>query len=151
LAHNPVLDRTGADCAVDQSGPVWFLPRIAGPRVFSGTRSGAIPADKAILLEIGAYVDPYPSPDPAFHPAPGQSLYDFLIADAGAFMDRVNWLEVSLDVQAFGDVLSSGDLSLQPTFATADRVEPGEPTSIGQPEVRGRQRSPRPPTLRQLT
>jgi len=127
FAHNPVLDQTGADCAVGQSGPVWFLPRIAGPRVFSGTRSCVIPADKAILLEIGAYVDPYPCPDPAFHPAPGQSLYDFLIADAGAFMDGVNRLEVSLDGQAFGDVLSyrfhsaalfslTGDLSLRPTF-----------------------------------
>jgi hypothetical protein len=127
LAHNPVLDQTGADCAVDQSGPVWYLPRIAGPRVFSGTRACTIPAHTAVFLEIGAYVDPYPCPDPNFHPAPGQSLYDFLIADAGAFMDGVNRLEVSLDGQPFGDVLSyrfhsealfslTGDLSLQATF-----------------------------------
>jgi hypothetical protein len=127
LADNPVLDQTGADCAVDQAGPVWFLPRIAGPRVFSGTRSCTIPAHKAVLLEIGAYVDPYPCPDPNFHPAPGQSLYDFLIADAGAFMDGVNRLEVSLDGQAFSDVLGyrfhsaalfslTGDPSLQATF-----------------------------------
>jgi hypothetical protein len=127
LAHNPVLDQTGADCAVDQHGPVWFLPRIAGPRVFSGTRSCTIPADTAILLEIGAYVDPWPCPDPSFRPAPGQSLYDFLIADAKAFMDGVNRLEVSLDGQAFSDVLSyrfysqdlfelTGDLSLQARF-----------------------------------
>ena len=127
LDHNPVLDKTGADCAVDQHGPVWFLPRIAGPRVFSGRRTCTIPAHKAVLLEIGAYVDPYPCPDPSFHPAPGQSLYDFLIADAGAFMDGVNRLEVSLDGQAFSDVLSyrfhsehlfslTGDPSLQPTF-----------------------------------
>jgi hypothetical protein len=127
LAHNPVLDQTGADCAIDQEGPVWFLPRIAGPRVFSGTRSCTIPAHKAIFLEIGAYVDPYPCPDPNFHPAPGQSLYDFLIADAGAFMDGVNRLEASLDGQAFGDVLGyrfhsedlftlTGDPSLYPTY-----------------------------------
>lgn len=127
FAHNPVLDQTGADCAVDQEGPVWFLPRIAGPRVFSGTRTCTIPAHKAVLLEIGAYVDPYPCPDPSFHPAPGQSLYDFLIADAGAFMDGVNRLEVSLDGDAFSDVLGyrfhssdlfslTGDPSLQATF-----------------------------------
>lgn len=127
LAHNPVLDQTGADCGVAQEGPVWFLPRIAGPRVFSGTRTCTIPAHKAVLLEIGAYVDPYPCPDPNFQPAPGQSLYDFLIADAKAFMDGVNLLEVSLDGQPFSDVLSyrfhsedlfslTGDLSLQPTF-----------------------------------
>jgi len=127
LAHNPVLDQTGADCAIDQSGPVWFVPRIAGPRVFSGSRTCTIPAHRALLLEIGAYVDPYPCPDPSFHPAPGQSLYDFLIADAGAFMDGVDHLEVSLDGQPFGDALGyrvhsadlftlTGDPSLQPRF-----------------------------------
>ncbi len=127
FAHNPVLDQTGADCAVGQQGPVWFVPRIAGPRVFSGTRTCTIPAHKALLLEIGAYVDPYPCPDPSFQPAPGQSLYDFLIADAKAFMDGVNSLDVSLDGQAFSEVLSyrfhsedlfslTGDLSLQPSF-----------------------------------
>jgi len=127
LAHNPVLDHTGADCAVDQQGPVWFIPRIAGPRVFSGSRTCAIPPHKALFLEIGAYVDPYPCPDPSFHPAPGQSLYDFLIADAGAFMNGVNLLQVSLDGRPFSDVLSyrfhsadlfwlTGDLSLQATF-----------------------------------
>jgi hypothetical protein len=80
-----------------------------------------------VLLEIGAYVDPYPCPDPSFQPAPGQSLYDFLIADAKAFMDGVNLLEVSLDGQAFSDVLGyrfhsealfslTGDPSLQATY-----------------------------------
>jgi hypothetical protein len=127
LAHNPVFDQTGADCAVGQSGRVWFLPRIAGPRVFSGTRTCTIPAHTAVLLEIGAYVDPYPCPDPNFRPAPGQSLYDFLASDAKAFMDGVNQLEVSLDGRPFSDVLDyrfasddlfylTGDLSLQATF-----------------------------------
>jgi hypothetical protein len=127
LAHNPVLDQTGADCAVDQAGPVWFLPRIAGPRVFSGTRSCTIPAHTAVLLEIGAYVNEYPCPDPNFQPGPGQSLYDFLLVDAKAFMDGVNRLEVSLDGQPFSNVLGyrfhsedlfmlTGDPSLQATF-----------------------------------
>jgi hypothetical protein len=127
LEQNPLLDQTGADCAVGQEGPVWFLPRIAGPRVFSGTRTCTIPAHTAVLLEIGAYVNPWPCPDPNFRPAPGQSLYDFLIADAKAFMDGVDQLEVSLDGQAFTDVLSyrfhshdlftlTGDPSLQATF-----------------------------------
>jgi hypothetical protein len=80
-----------------------------------------------VLLEIGAYVNPWPCPDPNFRPAPGQSLYDFLIADAKAFMDGVNSLDVSLDGQVFSDVLSyrfhsndlftlTGDPSLQATF-----------------------------------
>jgi hypothetical protein len=71
FADNPLLDQTGADCAADQQGPVWFIPRIAGPRVFSGTRTCTVPAHTALLLEIGAYVNPYPCPDPAFQPAPG--------------------------------------------------------------------------------
>jgi hypothetical protein len=127
LAQNPVLDQSGEDCAVGQEGHVWFIPRIAGPRVFSGSRTCTIPAHKALFLEIGAYVNPYPCPDPNFHPAPGQSLYDFLVVDAKAFMDGVNRLEVSLDGRAFSDVLSyrfrsddlfslTGDPSLQATF-----------------------------------
>ncbi len=43
LDHNPLIDQTGADCAVAQQGAVWFIPRIAGPRVFSGSRSCTIP------------------------------------------------------------------------------------------------------------
>jgi len=140
LAHNALLDQTGADCAVDQEGPVWFIPRIAGPRVFSGTRTCAIPAHKALFLEIGAYVNPYPCPDPNFHPAPGQSLYDFLIADAAAFMNGVNQLEVSLDGESFSDVLSyrfhsaalfslTGDPSLQATFDSCVMGSP-QPTIV---------------------
>jgi len=127
LAHNPLLDQTGADCAENQDGPVWFVPRIAGPRVFSGSRTCTIPFDKAIFLEIGAYVNPYPCPDPNFHPAPGQSLYEFLTADAKAFMDGVNHLEVSLDGQPIDDVLSYRfasnalfTLTGDPTFAALD-------------------------------
>jgi len=75
-------------------------------------------------LEIGAYINPYPCPDPNFRPAPGQSLYDFLIADAGAFLDGVNHLDVSLDGVPLDDVLAyrahsealftlTGDASMQ--------------------------------------
>jgi hypothetical protein len=97
LAVNPLLDQTGEHCAEGQEGPVWFLPRIAGPRVHSATRTCTIPAGRAILLEIGAYVNPFPCPDPNFRPAPGQSLYDFLRVDPKNFMDGVTLLEVSLD------------------------------------------------------
>jgi len=132
--HNPLIDQTGADCGRQQDGPVWYLPRIAGPRVFSGSRTCTIPHGKAIFLEIGAYVDPYPCPDPTFHPAPGQSLYDFLIADAKAFMDGVNHLDVSLDGQTIGDVLGYRFHSEQlftltgdPTFAVFDPCVTGSP------------------------
>src|SRR5229473_1728255 len=51
--HNPLLDQTGADCGVGQQGPVWFIAPIAGPRVFTGTRTCTIPPQRALLLDIG--------------------------------------------------------------------------------------------------
>ena len=133
-AGNPLTDQTGARCGVAQEGPVWFLPRIAGPRVFSGSRQCTIPFGKAIFLEIGAYVNPWPCPDPNFRPAPGQSLFDFLIGDAKAFMNGVNRLEVSLDGRPLDDVLGyrfSSEriftLTGDPTFASLDPCVTGTP------------------------
>ncbi len=128
LETSPLFDTTGANCAVDQQGPVWYVARIAGPPVFSGTRTCTIPHQKSIFLYIGAVVDEYPCPAfPDFQPAPGQSLYDFLTADAKFFMDTVDSLSVSLDGQAMNDVFDYryvsddlftliGDLSLQPVL-----------------------------------
>jgi hypothetical protein len=44
---NPAVDSTGKNCALKQSGPVWFLPGT-----FGGTnqRTCTVPKDKAILL-----------------------------------------------------------------------------------------------------
>jgi hypothetical protein len=127
LERSPLFDPTGANCGVDQQGPVWYIARIAGPPVFSGTRTCTIPHQKSLFLYIGAVVNDYPCPDPTFRPAPGQSLYDFLTADAKAIMDTVDHLEVSLDGEALNDVFSyryvsddlfyiTGDLSLQPVL-----------------------------------
>src|SRR5262249_17581225 len=97
-ATNPLLDRTGADCGVDQSGPVWFLPSIIpGGPVFRGERTCTIPRNRALLAQTAAFPNDYPCPGPAFQPAPGQSLYDFLRAGAVAFIDTVNLLEVTID------------------------------------------------------
>jgi hypothetical protein len=126
--HNPLFDQTGADCGVDQQGPVWYVPPIAGPPVFSGTRSCTIPHGRAILLDIGHDTEDYPCPAfPGFEPAPGQSLYDFLSSIARAVMDGVNELDVSFDGWPVEGVLGyrfasddlfsiTGDPSLQPTL-----------------------------------
>ena len=102
--RSPLFDPTGANCAVGQEGPVWYVARIAGPPVFSGERSCTIPHGKPLLIYIGAVVDTYPCPFD-WHPAPGQSLYDFLIADAKFWMDTVDFLEVSLDGRQVNDVM----------------------------------------------
>jgi hypothetical protein len=106
LDRSPLFDPTGANCAVNQEGPVWYIARIAGPPVFSGTRTCTIPRHKAVFLYIGAVVDSYPCPDPNWHPAPGQSLYEFMLADAKAGMNLVDHLEVSLDGRQLSNVFS---------------------------------------------
>lgn len=127
--QSPYFDDTGAHCGVNQQGPVWYVARIFGPPVFSGERDCTIPHQKSVLLYIGAVVDTYPcEADPTFQPGPGQSLYDFLAADAKFYMDTVDLLEVSLDGDALNRVLDdyrfvsddlftiTGDLSLQEKF-----------------------------------
>lgn len=130
---NPAYDQTGAHCAIDQRGPAWFIPPVFAPPgtprpiIQNATRTCTVPAHHSLLLDIGSLVDDYPCPDPAFRPPPGESLYDFLIADAKPVMDTVNALHVSIDGIGVPDVLSyryhsaqlfniKGDLSLQPVL-----------------------------------
>lgn len=84
LEHNPLIDQTGMDCGVGQEGPVWFIPPIASAAPGDFSRTCNVPRGKAIFLMAGYFSDPWPCPDPNFKPAPGQSLYDFLTADAAA-------------------------------------------------------------------
>ena len=127
-ATNPLLDPTGADCAVGQDGPVWFLPSVipGGPQ-FAGERSCTIPHNRALLVQTSSFLNDFPCPDPTFKPAPGQSLYDFLIGPAEAFIDTVYFLEVTIDGVTQPDMLRyrftskdvfqiKGDLSLQTTL-----------------------------------
>ncbi len=50
---NPLLDHSGAHCALGQSGPVWYV----GPDMMSGTykRACTVPAGKALV--IGGFVE----------------------------------------------------------------------------------------------
>jgi hypothetical protein len=125
LDQSPLFDPTGANCAVGQQGPVWYIARIAGPPVFTGERWCTIPHSKSLLLYIGAIVNDYPCPPEfGFEPAPGQSLYDFLSTGAREGMDLVDFLEISLDGRLLNDVMTyrfasddlfsiTGDPSLQ--------------------------------------
>jgi hypothetical protein len=104
-ATNPLLDPTGANCGVDQDGPVWFLPSLPGGVMVVAERSCTIPRHKALLVQTGTYLNDFPCPDPAFHPAPGQSMFDFLLADAAAFIDTVTVLDVTIDGVSQPDML----------------------------------------------
>jgi hypothetical protein len=126
--HNPFLDTTGADCAIGQEGPVWFLPAVPGSTLGTVvTRSCTIPPHRALILQLASTMNDYPCPDPAFKPAPGQSLYDFLISAITPLIDQVTGFAVTLDGVEIKSVLSyrftsddlflfTGDLSLQQPF-----------------------------------
>ena len=116
---NPILDKTGgADCGVDQSGPVWYLAGTAG---FNAERDCTVPAGKMIFFPIINLGNDYPClnlnvtppgqqrKNPTFQPGPGQSLEQFLtigygplpdgtqIGGARQAIDHVTALSASLD------------------------------------------------------
>ena len=126
--HNPFLDTTGADCAIGQEGPVWFLPAVPGSSLGTDVmRSCTIPRHRAIMLQLASALNDYPCPDPSFQPAPGQSLYDFLIEPISPLFDGETGFEITLDGVAIVDPLSYrftsddvftfvGNISLQASF-----------------------------------
>jgi hypothetical protein len=123
--ENPILDPTGADCAVGQQGPVWFLAAVPGSMLGTTVdRTCAIPRHKAILVQLASLLNDFPCPDPAFHPAPGQSLFDFLIEPVTPIFDNETGFVITFDGVELVDPLSyrftsddlfffKGDLSMQ--------------------------------------
>jgi hypothetical protein len=105
--QNPFFDTSGEFCAVDQDGPVWFLPAVPGSSLGNDvSRSCTIPQGKAIMLQMSSALNDYPCPDPTFHPAPGQTLYDFLISAISPLFDNVTGFTVTLDGVNINDPLS---------------------------------------------
>ncbi|MEP6574508.1 MAG: hypothetical protein ABJD11_17535 [Gemmatimonadota bacterium] len=119
-AVNPILDLTGADCGVGQQGPVWYLASII---TGSGTRTCTIPHGKALGINLSGILNDYPCPDPNFHPAPGESLQEFLTAGAKGVVDLVDGLTLTVDGQSVEGLFArrntsrlihfTGDSSLQ--------------------------------------
>ncbi len=107
LDRNPFFDTTGENCGVDQDGPVWFLPAVPGSSLGTNiSRSCTIPRERAIMLQMSSALNDYPCPDPNFHPAPGQSLYDFLIGAISPLFDGETGFVVTLDGVNIQDPLS---------------------------------------------
>ncbi len=76
-----------------QDGPVHFLSGSIG----EGTYEATIRDDQYLLVPVINYINDYPCPDTAFHPAPGQSLEDFLKEGAAGVIDGVSNPSLSLD------------------------------------------------------
>jgi hypothetical protein len=122
FAVNPNIDPT-ADCRVNQRGPMYFLAHpLVGPSTTG--RTCIVPPGKPIAISVATALNDFPCPDPTFVPAPGQSLFDFLIAGAKEVQDHVAAIEATLDGQPLVDVLSyrvasddvfqfTGDISMQ--------------------------------------
>jgi len=86
---------------------VWFLPAVPGSSLGNNvTRACTIPRGRAIMLQMSSAINDYPCPDPSFHPAPGQSLYDFLYDVISPLFDNVTGFTVTLDGVNIQDPLS---------------------------------------------
>jgi hypothetical protein len=86
VRNNPVTDKTGENCAINQKGPVWFLAGTLGGEV---VRTCTIPADKAILMPILNHGELADSP-------PSKSEEELLYYTTRE-MDIVSDLEVMID------------------------------------------------------
>ena len=123
-AQNPILSVT-SDCSAGQGGPVFYIPPFpVGSKNL--TRSCVVEQGKAVAITLSSVLNDYPCPDPTFQPAPGQSLFDFLLAGAVAGNGDIAQIDVTLDGEPLNDILTyhfashdlmffKGDLSLQST------------------------------------
>ncbi|HTS87764.1 MAG TPA: hypothetical protein VMG41_04665 [Gemmatimonadales bacterium] len=93
-SHNPMLDPTGADCGAGQRGEVWYIADLS---TGSGTRSCRAPEGHSFLINLSGVLNDFPCPDTTFHPAPGQSLSDFLTEGARQIVDGVDSLSLTVD------------------------------------------------------
>jgi hypothetical protein len=92
---------------------VWFL---AGNLGGESTRTCTVPSGKAIFFPLVNYLNDYPCPDPSFHPAPGQSLQDFLAQGAAGLIDAVDILEAQVDGAPLQDLFGYRGISSLLTF-----------------------------------
>ena len=86
---------TGANCGLNQEGPVWNLLGPGGLPTFSVNCT--VPAGKAIFMPAIGYFYEYPcTPD---YPAlpPGQNLEAFLRALTAEFIDGISLAQVTVD------------------------------------------------------
>jgi hypothetical protein len=93
--QNPEFDLTA--CDVNQPDDVFFIPPFQGDTY---TRSCTIPFGRPVLVEAQAVVNDFPCPDPNFHPAPGQSLEEFLREGAIGFNDAFPLISLEVDGRA---------------------------------------------------
>jgi len=115
LATNPAVV-AGADYDQHQGGPVFFVPD--GP---NHNDAFSVPRQKALGVMLSQINNDFPCPDPSFHPAPGQSLFDFLSAGLTQINDGITVLDVRLDGQPIHDALRYRFTATKVFFFVGDR------------------------------
>jgi hypothetical protein len=109
LAQNastsPVTSNTSGavDIAPGQSGKVWF---VASPLGGTYTHDVKVPAGKAVMVSPVSYLNDFPCPDPAFVPAPGETLEHFLAVGAQDAISSAANITVDVDGVALRNVTS---------------------------------------------
>ena len=114
-ATNPMIV-AGVDYDQNQFGPVWFVP--LGP---NHNDAFSVPHHKALGLMLSQVNVTYPCPDPSFHPAPGQSLFDFLSTGLTQVNDGITVLDVRLDGVPIQDALRYRFTSTKVFFFEGDK------------------------------
>jgi hypothetical protein len=111
-------------CGVGQDDPIFYVPGFSGQTPDS-VRTCNVPFGQLVLFPARVVVNDYPCPDPAFQPAEGQSLRDFLTDGAAALLDTPSVLKVTVDGVEVDTSRHrhttpvfdfTGDISLQSTF-----------------------------------
>lgn len=131
-SESPLFESGAVDISAHQSGNLWYL---AGSWVGPVVRSGTVPAGKRIFAPIVNYINDYPCPDPAFQPAPGESMEAFLLRtgnDALGYPADI-FLEIDgVPQQNLADYRAASHLF---TFqADASWVGGGDPCITGEPQ-----------------
>jgi len=114
-ATNPIIV-PGADYDQHQVGPVYFVPD--GP---NHNDAFSVPRHKALAIMLSQIANDFPCPDPSFHPAPGQSLFDFLSAGLTQVNDGITVLDVALDGVPIQDPLRYRFTSTRVFFFVGDK------------------------------
>lgn len=102
LPVNPNIGEETTTCAQGQHGNVWYLPQVLTG--VDAVRRCTITSKIATVINMVGVLEDYPCPDPHFHPAPGQTLSNFLTKAAVQALGS-GQLHVSVDGQAVPGVL----------------------------------------------
>lgn len=150
--RNPLV-AGNLNCTQPQHSSVWFIG--TGTNTSKAPYKGNVvkcdvPEGKAIFLNIGAYIDTWPCPDPNFGPANGQTLEEFLTLDAQAIVDNftnvdrimpnglnIDGQRILSKTEALNQRVSSGlftltgDSSLYPAFDSCVTGKPQKAVADG--------------------